>query len=58
MGRSLGLLLAASLAVALVHPATAATIAANSTADQTGSNGDCTLRDAIRAANGNVAVDG
>src|SRR6185295_16591414 len=50
-------LFAASLAAVLAHSAPAATIAVDSSADQTGSNGDCTLRDAIRAANGNVAVD-
>lgn len=53
---------AAAAIVALVARSTslAATIAVTSTADDLdlGPNGDCTLREAILAANGDVAVDG
>ena len=58
MNRSLvARLLGASLAVAAVSGATASTITVNSNAD-TGAVGICVLRDAISAANTNVAVNG
>ena len=53
------LALCAALLVAV--PAAAATLTVDSTADESagsGANGTCTLREAISAANGNVAVDG
>jgi CSLREA domain-containing protein len=39
-------------------PALAATITVNTTDDELNSDGDCSLREAVRAANLNVAVDG
>jgi CSLREA domain-containing protein len=38
-------------------PAAAATITVTTTADENNSDGDCSLREAIRAANGDFAVD-
>ena len=39
-------------------PALASTITVTSTADGIVPNGDCTLREAVQAANDNVPVDG
>ena len=38
-------------------PATAATIAVNTLADELNADGDCSLREALQAANANAAVD-
>ena len=38
-------------------PASAATIAVTTTTDELNADGDCSLREAIRAANSNTAVD-
>lgn len=45
------------VAVSLTSPAAAATIAVTATSDDVIVNGNCTLREAIIAANGNAAVD-
>jgi len=37
-------------------PAWAATITVNTTADENNADGDCALREAVRAANENTAV--
>jgi CSLREA domain-containing protein len=51
-------LVAASLGVLLAaRPARAVTITVYTTADDTTVNGNCTLREAITAANTNAAVD-
>jgi CSLREA domain-containing protein len=53
------ILLIAGLAIlaSLAPTAYAATIAVNTTADELNADGDCSLREAIRAANTNTAVD-
>lgn len=50
--RALAALIAAIASLALASPASAATIDVDTTAD-----GDCALREAVRAANTNLAVD-
>lgn len=59
-GRSIGsaaiALLAASLLLA--PPASAATITVNTTADELTNDGNCSLREALRAANFDMSVDG
>jgi CSLREA domain-containing protein len=52
----LGILLAAVLCTA-VQPGHAATIAVTTTVDEINADGDCSLREAVRAANTNLAVD-
>lgn len=53
------LTVAASLAplLGLASPASAATIDVNTTADELNTDGDCALREAVRAANTNSPVD-
>lgn len=51
--------LAAAIAtLALAGPASAATIDVDTTADELNGDGDCALREAVRAANTNLPVDG
>jgi CSLREA domain-containing protein len=50
-------LLGLSLIFAIPQVAQAATITVNTTADELNSDGDCSLREAIRAANTNTRVD-
>ncbi|MGQ0601367.1 MAG: LysM peptidoglycan-binding domain-containing protein [Anaerolineales bacterium] len=54
---TLSLTLLASLLAAPVHVAWAATITVTETADELNSDGDCSLREAITAANTNLPVD-
>ena len=56
-GVRLALLTAAVLALSSA-PASAATITVDEPADELNSDGDCSLREAIEAANANAAVDG
>lgn len=52
------LLLAAVVALAVSVPASpAATIVVNEAADELNADGDCSLREAVRAANGNTTAD-
>ena len=54
----LGILLAIHAATAtLPQPVHATTIAVTTTTDELNTNGNCSLREAVRAANTNVAVD-
>ncbi len=52
----LGILVAIAVATT-AHPSHATTIAVTTTTDELDADGDCSLREAVRAANGNVAVD-
>jgi len=52
----LGILLAIAIATT-AHPASAATITVTTTVDELNTDGDCSLREAVRAANTNLAVD-
>jgi CSLREA domain-containing protein len=56
--RLVTLLAVAAGAFALTSAAHAATITVNTTADEDNTDGDCSLREAIRAANTNAMVDG
>ena len=47
-----------ALALWSFSPASAATITVNTTADELNADGDCSLREAVEAANTNAAVDG
>src|SRR5215213_484702 len=51
-------LLAVALLLAAAAPASAATITVDSTEDPPVTNGNCSLREAVTAANDGVAVDG
>src|SRR5689334_7259429 len=54
----LGILLATLAWTAVsARPVAATTIAVTTTTDELNADGDCSLREAVRAANGNVAVD-
>ncbi len=54
----LGILLAIAASAALpLRPVEAATIAVTTTVDELNADGDCSLREAVRAANTNLAVD-
>jgi CSLREA domain-containing protein len=53
----LALLIALAIAAVPVPPAHAATIGVDTNADELTADGNCSLREAIRAANLNVAVD-
>ncbi len=56
--RFFGILLAiVAAAVAAPRPLHAATIAVTTTTDELNTDGDCSLREAVRAANTNLAVD-
>jgi CSLREA domain-containing protein len=50
--------LGASMMILLASPAWAAAITVNTTANELNSDGDCSLREAVEAANTNAAVDG
>jgi CSLREA domain-containing protein len=53
-----GLLVALLAAVGNVQPAYSATITVNTIDDELNSDGDCSLREAVQAANTDTAVDG
>jgi CSLREA domain-containing protein len=53
----LAFVVAASIGLLAAKPAQAATITVNTNADDSTANGNCTLREAITAANTNAAVD-
>jgi CSLREA domain-containing protein len=55
--KAVGAVLALLAGAALTGPARAATITVTTTADELDTNGTCSLREAIRAANLDVAVD-